>query len=438
MIERYTRPEMAHIWSEEHKIATWLRVEVLVCEAWGRMGAIPPDAVERIKGVALDLGRMHEIEQEAHHDVIAFLRMLQEQLGPEGRFIHLGLTSSDVLDTALAIQIREAGAALTQSLDVLLVDTERLAVQHKDTLMVGRTHGIHAEPLTFGMKVLLWVDELRRARTRLDAALDEMAVGAISGAVGTHATVPPEIEEYVCEQLHLTPAPISNQIISRDRHAQFMTTLALVGGVVEQMALELRHLQRTEVSEAFEPFGAGQQGSSAMPHKRNPELTERVCGLARVLRGYAVTALESMALWHERDISHSSAERIIIPDGTTLLHYLLWLMHTIIAGLEVNSYRMRDNLDLTRGLIYSQRVLLALVDAGMGRQEAYKLVQRNAQKVWRGENDNASFLAFLQADPDVTAVLSPDQLADLADPAYYTRYVDVPYARLGLLDEADD
>ncbi len=435
MIERYTRPEMARIWSEDNKIATWLRVEVLVCEAWAREGVIPADALERIKGVALDLERMHEIEQEAHHDVISFLRMLQEQLGPEGRFIHLGLTSSDVLDTALAVQIREAGQALLQALDVLLVDTERTAVRYKDTLMVGRTHGIHAEPITFGLKVLLWVDELRRARARLEAALDEMAVGAISGAVGTHATVPPAIEEYVCAQLGLQVAPISSQIISRDRHAQFMAALALVGGVLEQMALELRHMQRTEVSEAFEPFGAGQQGSSAMPHKRNPELTERVCGLARVLRGYAITALESQALWHERDISHSSAERIIIPDGTTLLHYLLWLMHTVISGLEVNPYRMRDNLDLTRGLIYSQRVLLALVDAGMGRQEAYKLVQRNAQKVWRGENNNASFLSFLQADPDVTAVLSPERLAELADPSFYTRYVDVSFARLGLLDD---
>jgi adenylosuccinate lyase len=434
MIERYTRPEMAQIWSEQNKVAAWLRVEVLVCEAWGREGAIPADAVERIRTASLNVERMHEIEKEAHHDVISFLRMLQEQLGPEGRFIHLGLTSSDVLDTALALQIRDAGAALLAALEVLIAETEGTARQYKDTLIVGRTHGIHAEPMTFGLKVALWVDELRRARLRLVSALDEMNVGAISGAVGTHATVPPSIEEYVCAQLDLRPAPISNQIISRDRHAQFMTTLALVGGVLEQMALELRHLQRTEVGEAFEPFGAGQQGSSAMPHKRNPELTERVCGLARVLRGYAVTAMESMALWHERDISHSSAERVIIPDGTTTLHYLLWLMHTIIEGLEVDTYRMRDNLDMTRGLIYSQRVLLALVDAGLGRQEAYKLVQRNAQKVWRGENDKATFLSFLQADPEVTAVLTPDQLSALADPAYYTRFVDVSFERLGLLD----
>jgi adenylosuccinate lyase len=433
MIERYTRPEMNEIWSERNKITTWFEVELAVCEAWGREGVISAEDVAKIRAVGLNPERMREIERESHHDVIAFLRMLQEQLGPESRFIHLGLTSSDVLDTALAMQIRQAGDVLLGSLDTLVADTEQTAKHYKDTLMVGRTHGIHAEPMTFGLKVLLWVDELRRARVRLAAALDELRVGAISGAVGTHATVPPAIEEYVCTKLDLRVAPISNQIISRDRHAQFMTALALVGGVLEQMALELRHMQRTEVSEAFEPFGAGQQGSSAMPHKRNPELTERVCGLARVLRGYAVTAMESMALWHERDISHSSAERVIIPDGTTLLHYLLWLMHTVVAGLEVNPYRMRDNLDLTRGLIYSQRILLALVDTGMGRQEAYKLVQRNAQKVWRGENDNATFLSFLQADPDVTGILSAEELAALADPDYYTRFVDVSFDRLGLL-----
>ncbi len=435
MIERYTRPEMGQIWSEEHKIATWLRVEVLVCEAWGREGVISADAVEKIRAVSLNVERMREIERESHHDVISFLRMLQEQLGPEGRFIHLGLTSSDVLDTALAVQVHDAGALLERALDVLIADVERTAIAHKATLIVGRTHGIHAEPMTFGLKVALWVDELRRARVRMHAALEEMAVGAISGAVGTHATVPPAIEEYVCARLGLAPAPVSSQIISRDRHAQFLTALALVGSVLEGMAMELRHLQRTEVSEAFEPFGAGQQGSSAMPHKRNPELAERVCGLARMLRGYALTGMENVALWHERDISHSSNERIIIPDAATLLHYMLWLMHTVIVGLEVNPYRMRENLDMTRGLIYSQRVLLALVDAGVGRQEAYKLVQHNAQKVWRGENDNASFLSFLQADPAVTAVLSPEQLAELADPGYYTRFVDVAFERLELLPE---
>ncbi len=432
MIERYTRPEMAQIWSEEHKTEIWLLVEQLVVEAWGHEGVIPPEAVRKIREVSLDIDRMREIELESHHDVIAFLRMLQERLGPEGRFVHLGLTSSDVLDTALAVQVREAGEAIMAAHATLLENVERLAVAHKDTLMVGRTHGIHAEPTTFGLKVAQWVDALRRSRARLASAIDEMAVGAVSGAVGTHATVPPAIEEYVCAKLGLRPAPVSTQIIGRDRHAQFLTALALSGGVLEQMALELRHLQRTEVSEAFEPFGAGQQGSSAMPHKRNPELAERVCGLARLLRGYALTGMENVALWHERDISHSSAERVILPDATTTLHYLLWIMHTIVTGLEVDEFRMRENLDQTRGLIYSQRVLLALINAGMGRQEAYKLVQRNAQKVWRGENERASFLSFLKSDPDITAVLSSDQLDALADPAYYTRYVDVLFERLDL------
>ncbi len=433
MIERYTRPEMGRIWSEEYKSETWLRVEILVCEAWAREGVIPPEALEKIRAASLDLGRMKEIEQESHHDVISFLRMVQERVGPDGRFIHLGLTSSDVIDTGLAVQVHEAGALLVAALDKLIHSVERTAVAHKDTLMVGRSHGIHAEPTTFGLKVALWVDALRRARSRLVAALDEMAVGAISGAVGTHATVPPAVEEYVCAQLGLRVAPVSSQIIGRDRHAQFITSLSLVGGVLEQMALELRHLQRTEVSEAYEPFGAGQQGSSAMPHKRNPELAERVCGMVRLLRGYAVTAMEDVALWHERDISHSSAERVIIPDATIVLHYLLWLMHTMIAGLEVDAERMRENLDLTRGLIYSQRVLLALVNAGLPRQDAYKLVQRNAQKVWRGENDNAPFLSFLKADPDITAVLTPEELDQLADPVFYTRYVDVMFERLGLI-----
>lgn len=432
MIERYTRPEMERIWSEQNKIATWLRVELLVCEAWARLGAIPAAALAKIRQAGINLERMHAIEIESHHDVISFLRMLQEQVGPDGRYIHLGLTSSDVLDTALAVQIQSAGAELVAALATLLEDVERKAIQYKHTLMIGRTHGIHAEPTTFGLKLTLWVDALRRAQTRLDAALEEMAVGAISGAVGTHATVPPEIEDYVCAELGLRAAPTSSQVIGRDRHAQFITALALVGNVLEQMGQELRHLQRTEVSEVYEPFGAGQQGSSAMPHKRNPELAERICGLARLLRGYAVTAMENVALWHERDISHSSAERIIIPDATTLLHYMLYVMHTLIAGMEVSEERMRENLDLTRGLIYSQRVLLALIDAGMGRQEAYKLVQRNAQKVWRGENDRAPFLSFLKADPDVTAVLSPDQLDILADPGYYTQFVDLIFQRLDL------
>src|SRR5579884_2185191 len=323
MIERYTRPEMARVWSDENKLDTWLRVEILVCEGWAREGAISADDLEKIRGASYDLARAREIERETHHDVISFLRSVQERLGPEGRFLHLGLTSSDVLDTALAVQLVQAGALLREQLDRLLETVSQAAVRYRHTLMVGRTHGIHAEPTTFGFKLAMWVDELRRCRTRLDAAIDDVGVGAISGAVGTHATVPPAVEEYVCERLGLRPEPVSTQIIQRDRHAHFEQTLALIGTSLEQMATELRHLQRTELGEAFEPFGANQQGSSAMPHKRNPEKAERVCGLARVLRGYAATAMEDVALWHERDISHSSAERIIIPDACTLLHYML-------------------------------------------------------------------------------------------------------------------
>jgi adenylosuccinate lyase len=299
--------------------------------------------------------------------------------------------------------------------------------------MVGRTHGIHAEPTTFGFKLAVWVDELRRAQSHLDAALDDVAVGAISGAVGTHATVSPSIEEYVCAALGLRPAPVSTQIIQRDRHAHFVTTLALVGASLEKMAQEVRHLQRTELGEAFEPFGAQQQGSSAMPHKRNPEKAERVCGLARLLRGYAVTALENVALWHERDISHSSAERVILPDACATLHYMLWLFNDIMSGLEVDAARMQANLALTRGLIYSSRILLALVEKGLDRQDAYKLVQRNAQKVWRNEDSGAGLLAMLKADPDVMAHITSPELDALADPQAYLTHIDTAFTRLKLL-----
>jgi adenylosuccinate lyase len=433
MIERYTRPEMGRVWSDENKLDTWLRVEVLVCEGWAREGAISADDLEKIRGAAYDLERAREIERETHHDVISFLRSVQERLGPEGRFLHLGLTSSDVVDTALAVQLVQAGALLHEELDRLHETVAQAAVRYRHTLMVGRTHGIHAEPTTFGFKLAMWVDELRRARARLDAALDDVAVGAISGAVGTHTTVPPQIEEYVCEQLGLRPEPVSTQVVQRDRHAHFVATLALIGASLEKMAQEIRHLQRTELSEAFEPFGAGQQGSSAMPHKRNPEKAERVCGLARLLRGYAVTALEDVALWHERDISHSSAERVILPDATITLHYMLWLFNGIMAGLEVDEERMRANLDLTRGLIYSSRILLALVDKGMDRQVAYKLVQRNAQKVWRNEDAGAGLLAMLKDDPEVAERITPEELEALADPRAYLTQIDTAFTRLKLL-----
>jgi adenylosuccinate lyase len=432
MIERYTRPEMGAIWSEEHKLDTWLRVEILVCEGWAREGVIPADAMEAIRDATYNFERAQEIERETHHDVISFLRSVQERLGPEGRFIHLGLTSSDVVDTALAVRLVEAGALLRAALADLADAVTAAAQKYRTTLMIGRTHGIHAEPTTFGFKLAVWVEELRRARSRLDAAIEDIAVGKIAGAVGTHTTVPPIIEEYVCAQLGLRAEPVSTQIVQRDRHAHFSAMLALSGSSLEKMAQELRHLQRTEVSEAFEPFGAGQQGSSAMPHKRNPEKCERICGLARVLRGFSVTALEDVALWHERDISHSSAERITLPDGCALLHYMLWLFTDVMAHLEVDEDRMRANLDLTRGLIYSSRILLALVERGMDRQVAYKLVQAGAQKVWRNEDEGAGLLAMLEADPAVMAVISPDELKALADPRAYLTYIDTAYARLGL------
>src|SRR5437588_4443142 len=434
MIERYSLPEMAAVWSASHKTDTWLRVELMVCEGWAREGIIPQEAMEKIRRASYKAERMQEIEQETHHDVISFLRSIQEQLGPEGRFIHLGLTSSDVLDTGLAVQIKEAGQLLTESLTKLIDAVAQVAIQHKYTLMTGRTHGIHAEPITFGLKLALWVDELRRNSQRLAAALAQVKVGKISGAVGTHATVPPQIEEFVCTQLGLGVAPISSQIVQRDRHAHFVTTLALIGSSLEKMAQEIRHLQRTELSEAFEPFSAGQQGSSAMPHKRNPGLCERICGLARVLRGFAVTSMENVALWHERDISHSSAERIIIPDACTLLHYVLHIFNKVMAGLEVDEERMLSNLNMTGGLIFSQRILLALIEKGVGRQEAYQMVQRNAKKVWsmfsNGSIQGQALIQALSKDNEVTRYLSYDELCELTNTEYYVKYINSTFARL--------
>jgi adenylosuccinate lyase len=432
MIERYTRPEMAQIWSETNKLDTWLRIEVLVCEGWEQEGVISAADMSKIRDASYDLERARELEREIHHDVISFLRSVQERLGPEGRLLHLGLTSSDILDTALAVQLRQAGELIRNALSALENIVSELALRYRYTLMAGRTHGIHAEPTTFGFKMALWVDELRRAEERLNAAIDDISIGAISGAVGTHATVPPSIETYVCLQLGLRPAPVSTQIIQRDRHAHYVTTLALIGASLEEMALEIRHLQRTELREAFEPFAANQQGSSAMPHKRNPEKAERVCGLARVLRGYAVTAMEDIALWHERDISHSSAERIILPDAAATLHYMLWLFGQIMAGIEIDEKQMRENLEMTRGLIYSSRILLALVDKGLDRQTAYKLIQQNAQKVWRNQDQGMGLLAMLKADPLVMSRITAEELDAIADPQAYLTYIDTAFSRLGL------
>src|SRR5579864_6250161 len=426
MIERYSLAEMAYIWSARHKTDMWLRVELLVCEGWAREGVISQDAMEKIRSARYNAQRMQEIEQETHHDVISFLRSIQERLGPEGRFIHLGLTSSDVLDTGLAAQIKEAGQLLSEALVTLTDAVGKAAIQHKYTLMAGRSHGIHAEPITFGLKLALWYDELRRHQQRLREAIEQVTIGKISGPVGTHASVPPQIEEFVCAQMGLGVAPISSQIVQRDRHAHFMTTLALIASSLEKIAQEIRHLQRTELSEAFEPFGSGQQGSSAMPHKRNPELCERVCGLARVVRGFAVTAMENVALWHERDISHSSTERIILPDGCTLLHYMLHIFTRVITGLEVDVERMQTNLNMTGGLVFSQRILLALIDKGVGRQEAYKMVQRNAKKVWamtgQGPIQGPALVEALSSDAEVANYLTDEELRDLTNTDYYLKY----------------
>jgi adenylosuccinate lyase len=431
MIPRYARPAMTRVWSDENKYQRWLDVEKAVVRAWAAHGDIPADDAARIEANArVDLAKIDEYFAVTHHDVTAFLQSVADNLGPESRWVHLGLTSSDVWDTATSLQMVEAADLLLAGLERLERAIARRAVEFKDTLMMGRTHGVHAEPTTFGLVLALWVDETRRNIARLAEARATIAVGKISGPVGTHASAPPWIEERACAELNLACAPVSNQILQRDRHAHYIQTLALIGASLEKFALEIRHMQRTEVLEAEEPFVAGQTGSSSMPHKRNPEKAERVCGLARVLRGYATTALEDVALWHERDISHSSAERIILPDACGLLDYMLDLFAGIVEGLLVYPQRMRENMLLTQGLEYSQRVLLALIGTGLSRQDAYKLVQRNAMAAW---SNRQPFRDLLDADAEVAQRLPCQELDALFDPSYYTRYVDTSFARLGLL-----
>ncbi|MDO8717252.1 MAG: adenylosuccinate lyase [Dehalococcoidales bacterium] len=431
MIERYSRPEMKQVWSDENKYEKWLEVEIAVCEAWAAQGVIPKNAIPKIKLARLDLNRMGEIFKETHHDMTAFINAVSESLGAESRFIHLGLTSSDVMDTALSLQLVEAAGLLARDMKELTAVLAEQAIKHKFTLMAGRTHGVHAEPITFGLKLALWVDEMNRNRQRLNEATKAIAVGKISGAVGTYAMLSPEIEEKACARLKLEPAPISNQIISRDRHAQFVTTLAIIAGSLEKFATEIRGLQKTETREVEEPFAAGQTGSSAMPHKRNPELCERVCGLARLVRGFSLTSMENITLWHERDISHSSTERIILPDACLVLDYSLDIFTSVMKGLLVYPKRMKQNLELTKGLVFSQRVMLSLIDKGLSRKKAYEMVQRNAMKSWRtGRN----FLTLLKADKEVTASLPPGELEKIFDYRYYLRHIDEIFQRLGLTE----
>lgn len=429
MIDRYAQPKMKQVWSEKNKYDKWLSVELAVCQAWAKAGVIPQGDLMKLLNANYDLGRLNEIFQSTRHDMTAFTRSITETLGKEGRWIHLGLTSSDVIDTAQSLQMLEAADLLLEGIDSLVETLRDRALEFKNTLMMGRTHGIHAEPITFGLKLLLWWSEMNRHKDRLLAARNQIAVGKISGAVGTHATISPWMEEQVCEHLGLQVAPVSNQIIQRDRYAHYVTTLALVAASLEKFATEVRHLQRSEVREAEEPFSEGQTGSSAMPHKRNPELSERVCGLARLIRGHAITSMENVALWHERDISHSSAERIILPDSCMALDYILSVFTHVIHGLRVYPERMLKNIESTHGLVFSQRVLLTLIEQGLTREKAYEIVQRNSMRAW---DENLDFLQLLKSEPEVTKHLPGDILEGLFDYEYYLRYLDETFKRANI------
>ena len=421
---------MSEIFAPKQRYELWLRIELIVSEGWAEIGEIPRSALDRLRQARVDPDRIARLEERVGHDVVAFLDSLAESVGgDDARYLHRGLTSSDVLDTALALQLVAAADILLKDVDQLSSVIRRRAIEERDTLMAGRTHGIHAEPISFGFVLAGWLDELDRDRQRLVTAREDIRVGKLSGAVGTHATVEPRVEESSLKKLGLKVAPVTTQVIARDRHAAYLTTLAVLAGSLEKFATDIRHLQRTEVSEVREPFGEEQKGSSAMPHKRNPILSERVCGLARVVRGYAQTSLENQALWHERDISHSSAERIIFPDACTLLDYMLRLMADIIEGLTIDRERMRANLYRSGGVVFSQRVLLALVQKGMTRQDAYRVVQRTAIRALDGGPD---FKTAIGQSPEVRERLTERELAELFDPAFYLRHLDVTFERLGL------
>jgi adenylosuccinate lyase len=427
VIARYSRPAMARIWSDEGRLERWLEVELAALDGWAEVGAVPADTVREIRArVAVPSpARIAELEARLHHDTAAFVDAVAETLGDVGRWFHYGLTSSDVVDTALALQVQAAGALLLDGLERAFAAVAARAEEHKLTLCIGRTHGVHAEPTTLGLKLTVWAFELDRARTRLSRALETMRVGKLSGAVGQYASIDPEVERIACDRLGLEPAPASTQIIQRDRHAELLSALAVCASSLEKFALEIRHLARTEVREVEEPFAEGQKGSSAMPHKRNPVVAERICGLARVARGAALVGLENVALWHERDISHSSAERVVIPDAFLALDYMLDKFGWLVEGLVVHPERMRRNLEASHGLYFSQRLLLALVESGLERDEAYRLVQRNAMRAW---DEDLDFRELVRNDPDIHIDLDP-----VFDESAYTRHVDVVFDRLHYL-----
>jgi len=428
MIPRYTRPEMGRIWSEENSFQKWLDIEILAAEALAQIGEVPKAAISRIrKNARFDVGRIREIEREVKHEVIAFLSSVAESIGDDARFLHLGMTSSDVMDTALAIQLREAAVILVEDVQSLMKVLRRQAYKYKSTVMIGRTHGVHAEPITFGLKFALWYEEMARNLVRLRKAMEDISVGQISGAVGTFAQISPKVEAYVCKKSGLKPALVSNQIIQRDRHAYFFATLAVIGSSLEKFAVEIRHLQRTEVQEAEEPFTAGQKGSSAMPHKRNPILSENVTGLARLMRSYALAALENVALWHERDISHSSVERVIAPDATIALDFMLRRMTYVLGELCVYPENMKRNLEKSGGAVFSEAVLLALVDKGLSRDAAYRMVQRHALKIAR---DGGELKDELLKDREITSYLSAREVEAVWGLKHHLANVDFIFRRV--------
>jgi len=428
MIERYTLPKMGKIWEPYNRFAKWLQVEILVCEAMGKEGMIPQESLDNIKKKAnFSIDRIKEIEAEAKHDVIAFLTNVEEYVGPDARFIHMGLTSSDILDTALALQLKEAMQIIIDDVGGLLDVLKDMAFKHKKTVMIGRSHGIHAEPITFGLKLAVWYSEMKRNFGRLEQALDVIGYGKISGAVGTFANIPPQIEKYVCDNLGLKPAEISTQIIQRDRHAQYFTALAILAGSIEKIAVEIRHLQRTEVGEVEEAFTPGQKGSSAMPHKKNPIGSENLSGLARLVRSYCIAAMEDIPLWHERDISHSSVERVIAPDSTILMDFMLNRLTRIIKNLVVKKDNMAGNLEKLRGLIFSQQVLLALIAKGCPRQYAYSLTQRISLQSW---NTEKGFKQLLLSDPDIQKYLDNKEIERVFSVSYHLKHVEEIFARV--------
>ncbi|MCA1726226.1 MAG: adenylosuccinate lyase [Actinobacteria bacterium] len=435
MIPRYTLPEMAAVWTDQAKLGHWLRIEVLACEAWARQGLIPEADMAVIRErAAFDAERVLEIEKTTNHDVAAFVQVVSESVGEAGRWIHHGLTSSDLLDTTLALQLREAADLILVRLERMLGNVKALSLKHRDSVTIGRTHGVHAEPTTFGQKLAVFAFQLDRDRTRLRTAREAVSVGKVSGAVGTYSRVDPFVEEYVCGELALRPAEAATQVVSRDRHAEFLAALAVCAATLEAIALEIRHLARTEVREVEEPFGEGQKGSSAMPHKRNPVLCERICGLARVVRANLMAGLENVALWHERDISHSSVERVILPDSTITLDYMLSLAEEVLGGLRVFPDRMRENLWSSGGVVFSQQVLLALVERGLTREAAYRAVQSAAAAAWDQGED---FRAALLADEDVAGAMTADELDELLSPERYLTNLDAVFARVEKLEVAE-